>query len=399
MKKNLSTTISSVVVVILAVGAAGCRSAPAVEAQLSAKSEVQPCQEQACASLVILQAGQPVRMDVSSQGIQAQQALSGPESEPEFARWVIDTGLPAPDGTWIAYTTVGNETGGPVVLHNLATGEWLDLITRINEHLPQSQAPYRHDFWWDVIGWFPDSERLMIGPSDLSVVLVVELTGFSSQAIPFPGAGRGGRLFVDLADDGQSFVYLGEDTNGNQVLASFDLASGETRQWLQLPYEQGVLYNPRLSPDQTQLVFVVQHNQPEGGMSYSLDLLAAEGGRLTELVPGNLGMTLPVWSPDGSQIAFTRSDDSDPLSLAARIAPAEEKQSLWVVSVADGVQTQLSFIDFSVRSPAWAADGSTLAFVGAEGQVLMTSTRQPGAVWQAAGPSEQPALTHVFFLP
>ena len=93
----------------------------------------------------------------------------------------------------MAYTSISSESGGPVFLQNVKSGEWTNLIEAVNAHLPGGQIAFAQDYGWDVIGWFPDSARLMIGPLDLSLVVIVDLTSFAAQSITFPGGGRGGR--------------------------------------------------------------------------------------------------------------------------------------------------------------------------------------------------------------
>jgi len=312
---------------------------------------------------------------------------------------VIDTGIPSPDGKWAAYTSIGEETGGPVLLQNLESGMWTNLIESINAGLPQDQPAFREDYIWDVIGWFPDSTRLMIGPADLSLVTIVDLASFSALPITFPGGGRGGRLFVDLSFDGTRFLFIGDSPVGNQVLGMVELSSGQQTDLLELPYDQGVLYNPRFSPDQKTVAYLVQKGSPDDGLSYSIDLLSPQTGEASPLIEGNLGMTVPVWSPDSSHIAYTRKDTAQAKQLIPGTDQPPETENLWVVSISDGEQTQLTFLDGQARSPVWARDSKILAFVTNDGQVGMTNLDQPGQTWQVAGPSEKPELTNVFFLP
>ena len=384
-------------ILLLALILSGCTviDIPGVQ---SAKEFSPPgCDLPGCASLVVLQSGQPGLLNVTSQGIQVEAPMAASPQTLQNGRWLIDTGQPSPDGDWIAYTTIGYHTGGPVLLHNLTSGEWTNLIEALNAHLKEDQPPFELEYWWDVIGWFPESDRLMIGPSDLSMAVIIELPSFASRVITFPGGGRGGRLFTDLAQDGSRLLFVAEDPE--QELMVVDLSTHQRHGLLGIPYQHGVILNPRFSPDGSQVAYVLQENSPQVGISYALHLLAVESGQSRVLVEGNLGMTMPVWSPDGSAIAFIRSDDPAPINLLPGEVPAPEKQSVWILSIDQNQPIQISFLDQSVRSLVWAADGATIAFVAADGQVLLASTLQPGLIWQAAGPSESPALSNVFFLP
>ncbi len=362
------------------------------------KSET-PCTASACPSLVVMQSGKPARIDVSSRGLLPAASLAIPKAQTQNGRWIIDTGTSSPDGKWVAYTSIGTETGGPVLLQNLQTGEWTNLLQTVNAHLPEGQSPLQENYWWDVIGWFPDSAQLMIGPSDLSMVTIVDLTTYAARQIGFPGGGRGGRLFVNLASDGSRFLFVKDDSSGNQVISAFDLSSGHETELLKAPLDQGAIYNPRFSPDQKQIAYLVQKLQSKTSMAYSIHLLSSSKKQPHQVIAEKVGMTVPVWSPDGRAIAFTRAETGIMYAVGPKSSPQPEHENIWIVLIADGKQSQVTFLDGSARSPVWANDSKTLAFVTQDGQVEMANIEQPGKVWQAAAPSQNPELTSVFFLP
>jgi dipeptidyl aminopeptidase/acylaminoacyl peptidase len=373
-----------------------------------------PCAESTCPRLVVTQAGQQDRLELTSQGIRAQAALSLalPAEKSQNGRWIIDTGMPSPDGKWAAYTSIGNETGGPVFLQDLASGEYTNLIDAVNQHRPEGQPELASDYQWDVIGWFPDSRQLMIGPADASTVCVIELSSYAARTIAFPGGGKGGRLFVNLAPDGSRFFYIGEEPSGDQAINAYNLTSGETTTLQTRSYNQGVLYAPQAAPDGKTLAYLLEKSPPATGkavsgvpapvaVTVSIDLLPLDGGAPRTLVDDTRGLTTLAWSPDGKALAFTKNETAATLSAAAQNAtPEPMRGNVWTVSAADGRQTQITFLSGLARSPVWASDSQTLAFVTQDGQVGVASTTQPGKMWQAAGPAPAyPELTSAFFIP
>jgi len=358
-----------------------------------------PCTGADCPNLGITQSGKVGAFNLSAQGILPIEKFFDPKESTENGRWTIDTGTPSPNGQWIAYTTIGSETGGPVLLLNRGTGEWTNLIDALNARLPKDQPAYLPEAWWDVIGWFPGSARLMIGPTDLSLVLIVDLANLTARPLTFPGGGRGGRLFVSLSPDGSAFSYVGEDAQGSQVLNTLNLSTGHTTTLLKQPYAEGVLYNPRYAPNQQQIAFLLQKGRPDTGLTYAIHLLDPANNQVRVIVDGNLGLPIPTWSPDSRFIAFTRNDGSKPYTVLPDAAPAPQASNVWVVSLADGKQTQVTFTKGQARSPQWAKDNQTIAFVPEDGQVQITSIAQPGTTRQLAGPSLSPELTSIFFLP
>ncbi len=387
-------------------GAASIQAAP--EPTEEGQGQVSPCAEGTCGSLMITQAGQPQQINVNEAGLMPRAQPSPlPDDLSENGRWVIDTGQPSPDGSLVAYTSVGYETGAPVFVQNLESGEWQNLIAAVNQRLGGASA-LPLDYWWDVIGWFPDSRRLMIGPSDLSFVAVVELTSSTAQIISFPGGGRGGRMFVNLAPDGESFLFTG-DNGSEQTFNIYDLSTGQVTTLYTQPYEQGFVANPRFSPDGETIAYVNQSGAAEAsavstGPQDTLNLLSIDGGAPKTLAEGSLWMAVPAWSPDGERLAFAMADADLPTAAASAIEagdtdPAPVRGNVWTVTTG-GAQEQITFVDGLARSPTWSMDGQTLAFVTHDGQVGLVNADEPGLIWQAAGPSEQaPELISAFFLP
>lgn len=382
--------------------AKGSAYSRAVEKVLSGEA----VQNAVCARLVVLQAGGSLEPVIWSEGgveKQAAQALGMQAAGLAAANPIqanLDFGMPSPDGQWGAYTSLSMDAGGPIFIQNLQSGAWQNLIAAMNAARRPDQPELNESDWWAVIKWFPDSSRLFIGRSDGSSVLVVHLEDYTYQVYPFPGEGNGGTAVVDLSPDGSRFTYLGYDPDGAQVLATYEFEKGLTTVLLKQTFEKGVLYFPRFSPDGLRIAFLQQQGDPLTGTSFSIQLLSLGDGSQATLVEGNVGMTVPMWSPDGQYVAYTRETSGAPDVVVPGEVPEVESANVWTVTVATGQNQQITTLKGQARSPVWSSDSTTLAFITQEGKVGMATLYQPGRMWLAAETSrEYPLLTSMFFVP
>ena len=363
-------------------------------------------QSPVCARLVILQSGGSLNPVVwAKTGVQTQSsaALAGPANglaAVKTLRFSLDSGMASPDGRWAAYTSLSRDAGGPIFLQNLQNGAWTNLMEAMNAARAPDQAALSPSDWWTVIRWFPDSRRLLIGRSDASSVMVVDLDLFKYQLYPFPGEGAGGSFVTDLAPDGSGFAFIGYGESDVQDLSVYRFVDGQASVLLKQPLNSGVLYFPRFSPDGRQIAYLVQQGSPQTGLSYAIHVLSLAEKSSQELVPGNVGMTVPMWSPDGQYIAYTRAASGAPDVVKPGEAPAPQSVNVWVAQVATGQQLQVTAVQGWARSPVWSTDATTLAFVTQNGEAGMATLYQPGRMWLAAQTSpEFPLLTSLFFVP
>jgi len=353
-----------------------------------------------CARLFVTQADrQPEQLEWSGAGVQPARSTVRIAQAPATGL-VMDGGQAAPDGKQVAFNSLGYETGGPVFILDLASGEWTNLIEKLNAQIAEGQPHLQETLWWEVIGWFPDSQRIMIGPAELSSVYMVDLDNFSSQVYPFPGGGIGGSGFVQLAPDGSHFVFVTNLEDGSQALNTFDLASKQISTLVRLTDGQQLLRYPRFAPDGSSLAYLVERGHPTTGLTYAIDLISLETHSTQTLVEGNLGLTVPAWSPDGQQIAFTRKETDEPDLVIPEQVPPPMRGNIWIVSATGGPPQQITQIDGWARSPAWDFDSQTLAFVNQDGQVGMVDISRPGSMWMVAETTAgAPLITSAFFVP
>lgn len=113
--------------------------------------------------------------------------------------------------------------------------------------------------------------------------------------------------------------------------------------------------NGRWSPDGKKILFVSNRTAP-AGRSFALYVMTADGTSPArygdDLLPSQ-SVVSPVWSPDGSKIAYV-------LTSGVNIA-------LYVVNISNGETEQIYAGTAAPRSPQWSPDGRRIATSGKGG--------------------------------
>jgi Tol biopolymer transport system component len=169
----------------------------------------------------------------------------------------------------------------------------------------------------------------------------------------------------DLSPDGRFIVYSG-DRLGNSDIYQMPLEGGTAQLIADLP---GDASSPVWSPDGTEIAF---HGVTPGTRS-TIFVVSAAGGnpQLIADFPGS--NAFPSWSPDGLQIAFNSNgpQENDPLRI-------------WTVSrerVGDAWGDPVRLTDFICRVPDWAPDGESLVcLAGLAGSELVIVSKTGEAV-------------------
>jgi dipeptidyl aminopeptidase/acylaminoacyl peptidase len=138
-------------------------------------------------------------------------------------------------------------------------------------------------------------------------------------------------------------------------------------------------------------------------------LLPMDGGEPEQLTTLPLGAGAPVWSPDGTKIAFGAPVDADGLDHDARatapvVADRLDYQAdgagligairthLHVLDVAARQVRQVTSGDWHAGAPAWSPDSARLAFSAATAPDADLEYRAPVYVLDAAGEGAQPEV-------
>lgn len=173
---------------------------------------------------------------------------------------------------------------------------------------------------------------------------------------------------VQLSPDGRSVSYMlaRADWKANRQVAHIWRQSIADGRPTQVTAREAGESTARWSPDGRTLLFL---SRAEDGVQIFLTSAAgAEPRQLSRHATGVYGGVAPVWSLDGSAIYFLASEsppdiDRERERLRDDVYAFEEdyrQRHLWKVTIADGIEQQLTAGPFSVLSFRLSRDGSRL---------------------------------------
>lgn len=178
-------------------------------------------------------------------------------------------------------------------------------------------------------------------PTDTSTPLPPTPTLTPVPPTPTPvGGGSGQIAFVSNRDGNREIYLMNVDGSGQTNLTKH----GADDEW------------PTMSPDGTRIAFISWRDEPnprvcsrDGSCNTEIYLTNADGTGLTRLtdIPGM--ESFPVWSPDGTQIAF--------------ISWRNGKQDVYVMNADGSNQTNLTNDPGVDLYPAWMPDGTQIVFL------------------------------------
>ena len=205
--------------------------------------------------------------------------------------------------------------------------------------------------------WSPDGWSIAFTSNRegnyLSLVTEVDGSGQSQLADTGPGAPVwspfGARIAFSCCEG-----YLG-------YVSVVDTGTGHTRQLAETAGTDWGL-DPVWSPDGTRVAFTLSvRSDNDERFVDEIFLIDADGTNVTQITHtegGAYGARSPVWSPDGTRIAFIRFRDLDPRPTVSNI-----DVELFVVNVDGTDQRQIADTYGDDYTPVWSPDGTRIAFV------------------------------------
>ena len=210
----------------------------------------------------------------------------------------------------------------------------------------------------DVEAWTPDGSGLLY--SDSQKLYLTDSNGDQPQevdtgcvpATPTEPAGCFSDSQAAFSQDGRQIVFVRDSTgasgNGTSAIVTMDLESGEVHALASTSPGGGM--RPGWSPDGSQIVFSRYGTKADGGpnprIRDAVFVVDADGQALHQVSPADMDAIDAAWSPDGQSIAF--------------LSPVPEGDGNLYVIRPDGTDLRQLTTGVGVSSPAWTPDGRLL---------------------------------------
>ena len=138
---------------------------------------------------------------------------------------------------------------------------------------------------------------------------------------------------------------------------------------------------PVWSPDGTRIAFTGYKSTENRSHIY---IMSADGTGATQISPDSTSDVVSAWSPDGSQIGFTRSWQQGS-------TPSGEQCQVFVVGADGSHPVRLTNDSFCAGGPVWSPDGRHIGFTGYGGVSIMNADGTGARVVSPGGGEASPA--------
>ena len=222
---------------------------------------------------------------------------------------------------------------------------------------------------YDTPQWSPDGSQIVF--SFAWNLFAVESDGSSIRRLNGSGdqiVEKDSEINVspDISPDGSQVAYSSFKERGrlpSLVLGSpeFDIKTVKLKGWfkrkLTLANSDGDDINPVWSPDGTRIAFVSPRSKDYGFHIYIMAANGSDVKGIAPAVPVHPGLSgTPVWSPDGTRLAFLGTGLEG------------ERANWFYLYIVETDGSELTQIGIAVTRPAWSPDGLKVAFIGQIGE-------------------------------
>ena len=274
------------------------------------------------------------------------------------SRVQIEGLYPSPDGKRVAVAWVYGEGGYYISILDVNNGRLTPLSS---EEGKVEQAVF--------LDWSPKGNAILVLGFDTNPNLrdgawLVDIDTYQYNAVDIKQTTDPQRITsASFSPDGKAIVYARTDCFqcGSEV---WRVALDRSDQQLLFQVPELRVEDVRWSPDGRHIAFTQWRESTEASAFAvgELRVMVAGGDERRMISPVLTGYSgvAPIWSPDGKQIAFVMNDGT---KLGKRLD--ELRSNVYVADVSSGDVRQLTrYSRVQVLAPIWSPDGSMLAFIG-----------------------------------